>query len=313
MQFKKDGKINWFLFLRFFGISLFVIVLFKIDLTQVWTCITKIEGKYFFIALLFQFILLISKGIRWHLLKQSHERSGFLQNTAVFFESYAIGVATPGRVGEFTKIGYENGKQGKVASLLRIVSERGFDLGIFILIAGSALLFYPNLEIGSFIAVLIVTLAVVLILISFLLLSNNTFATFLNTLISKFIFRKKPISLVTLSHSVPSSIFIFALSLVGSLCHFISCYFLAYGLSFSYGFIEVSGVVSIAGLLNLLPITIMGLGTREVIFLYFFNNIDSSIILAFSFLVFFVAQIGGGLIALLLSQLLMVIDKKQKK
>ena len=76
MQFKKDGKINWFLFLRFFGISLFVIVLFKIDLTQVWTSITKIEGKYFFIALLFQFILLISKGIRWHLLKQSHEQAG---------------------------------------------------------------------------------------------------------------------------------------------------------------------------------------------------------------------------------------------
>jgi uncharacterized membrane protein YbhN (UPF0104 family) len=68
--------------------------------------------------------------------------------------------------------------------------------------------------------------------------------------------------------------------------------------------------VAIAGLLNMLPITIAGLGTREVTFLTVFNMVAKSSVLAFSFMMLLVAQIGGGLISLILGQLLLWYDKR---
>jgi hypothetical protein len=54
----------------------------------------------------------------------------------------------------------------------------------------------------------------------------------------------------------------------------------------------------------------MGLGTRELIFLYVFQSFDQGMVLAFSFLVVLVAQIGGGLISLMAGQFLLYKTRK---
>ena len=72
-------------------------------------------------------------------------------------------------------------------------------------------------------------------------------------------------------------------------------------------------MVAIAGLLNMLPITIMGLGTREGTFLLLFKPLAEPLILAFSGLVFLVAQIGGGLVSLILGQLFLIAAKKNNE
>ena len=58
-------------------------------------------------------------------------------------------------------------------------------------------------------------------------------------------------------------------------------------------------MVSVANILSFLPITISGLGTREAVFIYFFNNIQYSAEQAFvySTLFFFCFYIIGGLYA----------------
>lgn len=74
--------------------------------------------------------------------------------------------------------------------------------------------------------------------------------------------------------------------------------------------VEVSGGVAIAGLFNLLPITIMGLGTRELTFLYVFGPLTKNLVLAFSALMLTIAQIGGGILALILGQFFLYLNKK---
>ena len=103
------------------------------------------------------------------------------------------------------------------------------------------------------------------------------------------------------------------LSIASNLSYFISCYFIAVGLSYNYPILFISGVVAIAGLLNMLPITIMGLGTREGTFLLLFKPLAEPLILAFSGLVFLVAQIGGGLVSLILGQLFLIAAKKNNE
>ena len=62
----------------------------------------------------------------------------------------------------------------------------------------------------------------------------------------------------------------------------------------------------------MLPITIMGLGTREGIFLLLFQPMTEAMILAFSGLVFLVAQIGGGIISLILGYIFLSFADKRE-
>ncbi len=55
-----------------------------------------------------------------------------------FFESYALGVITPGRMGEVIKAGHKVKDKSIVDSGMKIVVERGFDMGFFLLFAGLA-------------------------------------------------------------------------------------------------------------------------------------------------------------------------------
>jgi len=103
------------------------------------------------------------------------------------------------------------------------------------------------------------------------------------------------------------------LSLASNFSYFISCYFLALGLNFDQGFLFISGAVAIAGLLNMLPVTVMGLGTREGTFLILFKPLAEPLILALSGLVFLVAQIGGGLVSLLLGQVFLSMSSTRKQ
>jgi uncharacterized membrane protein YbhN (UPF0104 family) len=85
------------------------------------------------------------------------------------------------------------------------------------------------------------------------------------------------------------------------------------GVNLPVSFLTVSGGVAIAGLLNMLPITVMGLGTRELTFLYVFKTFSEAQVLALSGLIFLVAQIGGGIIALILGQIFLNLKPSQNK
>ena len=100
------------------------------------------------------------------------------------------------------------------------------------------------------------------------------------------------------------------LSLLSNLSYFVSCYFLALGVGVDLSFLWVTGGVAFAGLLNMLPITVMGLGTREMTFIYIFASYPEPQVLAFSGLVFLVAQLGGGLVSLVLGQMFLAKAKR---
>lgn len=301
-------KIPWFRLLRILGLILFVYILFTIDFPSAWQILKSASLSYILLALLFQLILLIIKAHRWFLLRKAQEEKvGWIINSARFFESYTIGVVTPGRIGEFIKAGHEKQKDEKFISIIRIFYERGFDLGLFALISGLFFIYFfadtlPH--IGSLIA-----LGGTLVLIfSFLLMCSKKIINLVFLLTEKI--RKRKMNTENLNYSFSHTSFILLLSILTNISYFISAYFLAFAVKINDSFLNISGTVSITGIINLLPITIMGMGTREASFLYFLAEYPNSQVIAFSLLMFLIAQIGGALISLLLSQILFYINKK---
>ena len=295
-------KNKWFTLLRIAGIIVFILVLVNADLAEVWSNIKTVSGIFLFISILFQVLLLLVKALRWQVLI-GRPKSQFYQSLGEFFESYAIGVITPGRLGELMKTGYHEKRAGIIASGIKVFVERGLDVGFFIIIAGAALLWSGLVNLPNIVAISVFIFGWLVFIVSILLVGSNGMYNLMLRLYKKLhdvysVLTKKDTGVVVL------------LSLISNSAAFLSCYYLAVGINLDISLLGVSGGMAVAGLFNMLPVTVMGLGTRELTFLYVFQAFPESQVLALSALIFLVAQIGGGIIALILGQLFLFLAKK---
>jgi len=253
-------------------------------------------------------------GVRWHIMNDGRrEKTYWIISLGRFFESYAIGIITPGRLGEMIKAGHENSSNDKVNTLVRVISERGFDVGIFVFIAVLALFTGQFVVIESWILWLLALLSIGLIFISFMFLSSVKTLLFFQKLINKIPGKLSSLKLFPKKYKKGIASLIFILSVLSNLSYFISCYFLSLSVGLEIDIIVLSGGVAIAGLLNMLPITVMGLGTREITFISLFTMYGQSMILAFSVTMLMVAQLGGGLFSMLFGQILLIFNKREKR
>lgn len=311
---KNKKKISPFLILRLLGIALFMIILCRIDLGAMFAELKHLVVRYFLWGILFQILVLSFKGIRWHVMNDGRSAPPFwIRSFGRFFESYAIGVVTPGRLGEVLKAGHEQNKNETANSFIRVLSERGFDVSIFVLIAVAALFFGEFIQMVNSFRYIFLALGVALLIFSFLLLTSHKTWRVLQKIIHKFPWKFSHIDIAGKRYKKGTVWLVFLLSLLSNASYFVSCYFLALSVNLTIPLIDVAAGVAIAGLLNMLPVTIMGMGTRDLIFLSVFSSLPSASVLAFSITILLVAQFGGGLFSLLLGQIFLFIDRKNKR
>ncbi len=307
-------KISLFLILRLLGIALFIVILTRVNLKEIAEVLANVQITLFIYGIFFQILVLIFKGIRWHIINDGRlKKIHCIRSFGRFFESYAIGVITPGRIGELLKAGHEKTRNDKANAFIRVLSERGFDVGIFVFIAGLAFLFGNYINLNEYISVLIIAVSIIIIVVSFILLSSAKVLLYFQRLINRLPGKFSEITLTPKKYSLKQTSVIFFFSLLSNFSYFVSCYFLAQSVYMFINFVAASGGVAIAGLFNMLPVTIMGLGTRELTFLTLFDSFDQSNVLAFSATMLIVAQIGGGIISMILGQAFLLTDRKRIK
>ncbi len=309
----KNRRFNWFLILRLSGIVLFLIVLSRTDLGELWGWMKEVDRAYLFLAIFFQIMLLLAKALRWYILNESgFDVKRLKRRSGEFLEGYAMGVITPGRIGELMKAGHSGTRPGILRAGLRVIAERGMDLSIYFVIAGIAIIFSVLPGVTPFWGWLILVTGIAGMILSLLILISPAVVRSAEKLMKMIRALKKDVSLDFQHRSMLNTLGFFFLSFFSNLSYFVCCYFLANGVGMDLPVINISGGVATAGVLNTIPVTVMGLGTREVTFIYIFQDFPLAQVMAFSGLVFLVAQIGGGLISLLLGQILLWNSKPQR-
>lgn len=299
--------------LRLLGVVLFVIILFRVDLRSVWNALLLTRGDLLLLGAVFQLLILIAKGIRWHLMNDGRTATRYWVLTlGRFYESYALGVVTPARIGDLLKVGHEKGRNNIASTGFRVVAERSIDLGAFMMMAGLALVWGNYLRTEPMVGWLLITGSLMVLTFSFLIMASSGFINLTNMLLGKLPGTWSSIVIEKNNYSSANVFFVWLLSAVSNISHFVSCYFLAKAVGLSAGFMWISGAVAVSGLVNILPVTIMGLGTRELVFLHVFRTLEPGVVMAFSFLVMILAQIGGGAVSLITGQILLLTARKTK-
>lgn len=287
---------NWHYLL---GILVFALILYRIDLIETITIILELKIFYFIISTLLSIPVFFLRSLRWrYILLKLKIIYNFKPVMSIYFASLYLGLVTPGRLGEFTKLiylnhdGYPFGK-----SLFSVIIDRLFDFILLLIIATigilifSNLFYFPNLVFYGFF-----TLFVIIVLIILIKIRKDSLQKNIIKILNFVIPRKFRKILITESDDFFKNINIFSLisllnitgiTIASSLLYFLQAYFLILSLGISINFFYLVFTVSLAAIAAIVPISILGIGTRDaaLIFLLSHAGIRSELAIAFSVLI----------------------------
>lgn len=286
------------------GIVIFILIISRLDLHELILVLNDINYFYLFLGFLLSFPILTIKVYRWnYLMKKQNINYSFKDSFLMYGTGMYIGIITPGRLGELSKIAFlkKNNSLGK--STVSVVVDRLTDL-IFLLFFG----YFGFFLFFSLFKNLILILTLILVFSLILLI------TFLKTNIIKFLL-KKMLNLIIPAkyqkswkinfqdfinelkiYKLKNYLFIFLITAFSWFIYYFQTYLLAKSIGINnLSFLFISIAVTIAGLVTLLPISILGIGTRDVTLIGLFNafSINQETTVSFSFLILLIGILTG--------------------
>jgi uncharacterized protein (TIRG00374 family) len=292
------------------GIVLFVVILTRVDLGAIWRSYRHIEPGHVALALGLALLLTLVKSVRW---KRIVARQNLTVPLPMAFRIYAsalyLGLVTPGRIGDFAKSLYLTGRgmsAGK--AIFSSLADRLFDI-VFLVVAGYlSLLLLPgifkNQLLMSSVLLGLVALAVV-----GLFWRREFLKRFVRVFISRMPHRGIRESLDRVMTETIGDFGLLGPRAVGAatvltvlawVCHY-SCFILfARGLRIEASIHILIVSVSAAVFVSLLPVSLSGLGTRDLVLILIFRGAgltrEEAVTFSFSFIVVYLMQ---GLVGLL--------------
>ncbi len=278
-MFKKLLKNKWLI--RSIGIIIFILILiFKIDFEKLLQ-IVRIDYRYLTGAFIVLLMSSIIRPIRWqYILEKLNINYSFKKTYWLYYIGVLMGNITPGKIGEFGKIAYLK-KDGNTTSnsLISIIIDKIIDLIFLVIVSGIGIIvFYKFLKIDILPTLIIILIALLLLII---ILKTRAHKTLIKRLhLSDFIKKFK-------LYKFKNYFYIFLLTIFYWLSHYVIFFLLARSIGIDQlSFINLALSITMTGLIVLLPISILGIGTRDIslLFLFSFFGVAPELIISFSIL-----------------------------
>lgn len=271
--------------LKLIGVALFLWVLSQLDLKELVGRPLEADPLLLLASFILIFVLYAVKTIRWSVLQSC---AGLYQNFSQIWKMYNIGIffgnITPGKLGEFGRVGYlkKAGMHGGTGASL-VLLDRLFDIVVITLL--SLVSVWILFGIQWFLVALVCGGVVTLLFFCTLpwtrqLLFQFAWLRFLRVL-------KRPFVIFSLLF----------LTLVGWVFYFAWALLLAHSIGIVLPSAVLIAAFTITGMLSLLPIAPAGLGTRETALLILLTpyGIDAEQTIALSLLIFASILISSSL------------------
>lgn len=282
---------------RLIGIVILIIIIASIDRDTLLNVLRKADLQLIVIAaFLFPFWVFL-KAVRWHILIKGHGIAYPLKLCfLVYLSSNYLGVLTPSRVGEFTKIFYlkQDTNLPYVRGFSNVLADRLFDIFIMVLFACAGIFFFFRTY-WLLTSLLIITL---IILLSLFVIHLKT----LDTITKRILYRNnrhtiyarlKIFFLSLTTFNTKTFVYSFGLSILGVLLFFLIINLLAYSLQIKNGILFIPLSVSIASLVSLIPLSVSGIGLRDLSLIVIFGQVGLSPEKAVSFSILFLFYFTG--------------------
>lgn len=297
-------------YLNYLGLIVFIYILSTLNINVFIDSITTINYIYLVLAFLLNFPMIYCKSLRWQqiLIKQN-----ILLTSKKTFEYYMsslfLGFITPGRIGEFSRALYIKKNyidKGYGAVFSSVIIDRLFDL--YLLVTLSIIGFVNlSLEIDIFYSISFIS---IFFIIPFIVIKTSILLNILNILANKFSESFKEKSKIFIDDFISSfksvlsykNLILFSIiTILSYIIFFIQVYLISRSLDMNINFVTLTLIMAISNTISLLPISVSGIGTRDIVLIYFLVPLGFSteVTVMYSTLVLAVFFVGCSVIGLI--------------
>jgi glycosyltransferase 2 family protein len=291
--------------LSLIGLALFVIILSRIDLGALFSILSHTNILFLGLALLVNFLAIGLKSLKWNIIVNSVKPDFSLRDSIkAFFVGFSFSTITPAKLGDFVRVLYIKDDRCSLGkSISTVVIDRLIDIILlftiaFIGIYGFSIFYHIEiLSIGTVILIIATILAGLYIVLNRPLLSA-LLKPFFNIFVPRHLKDKVSVyyddffnGLFTFYHDRSRFFSSIGVGIISWIPPFIYGYLLALSIGVDTGILFFVLVIPVLSLLDLLPISISGIGTRDMalIFLFGLKGISPEQAVAFSLLYLFMS------------------------
>lgn len=264
--------------------------------------ISNVRFGYLLLSLPGVLLVLGLKSYRWRILIQNE---GFIYKKrrafGAFMASDAIGIITPGRIGEIARLYYlrQETAISFYAAFKTIISDRVFDFSFLGWFGLSGMLFYFK-SAGDFPGIYYVTGVWVMFVIGYLIgIKLLAFAC------KKTRFGRVPVLRFLLDSLLAvtgkQAVKMWLITLAAYCLYFFFSWIIMFALHLKPTYVDVAFIMSIMSLSTIIPISVAGFGTREatLVLLFSYYGLPGETAISFSILHFASFFLWGGIIGLI--------------
>ena len=283
------------------GLIVLALVLSRIDISQTAQHLLAVNKFYYGVSAMLSFPFFFLKALRWrYLMQKLGIRYSIPKAASMYFSGVYLGLVTPGRVAELARVMYlkrDGHSVGK--AFFSVFFDRFFDVASLAMIAIFGMLFFAGLlsiRRSEIYAALLILAAACLFVFAVVpgkifrsvlvggvkLLLSKKFGNAANASIDDFLGSLSAFSIKTVAVAAG-----FTLLSISFYC--MQAYLLAAAAGIKISFVYLIFAVSVSAFVSVLPVSILGIGTRDAAFLYLFTyvGIAKELAVTYSALVFF--------------------------
>lgn len=288
-----EGKLRLF---KIIGIGIFVFILFKINFSQFVGIWHKIDIVFVLAGLFFVVVEIIVRAAKWmYLLRFFSIPIPFGQSVTVFWVGLFIGMVTPGKLGDILKVYFlDVAENSRLRALLSVVLERVTDFIILAVVglASALAVFEWNANFSKSLFIMLLFGTVLL----FVIKQKHYLKDLIQKALSKYAplladqFQKLSVKHMLSDWQGADKRLLYVVVILLLFCwfvYFVSRYFLMLSLHITLSFLDMTACVALSTIFALLPISVSGIGTRDVsmIYLFSFYGLTAEQAIAFSIII----------------------------
>ncbi len=278
-----------------FGLLVLLYFIFRCGVGSIVPILIDLKMEYVLLSIAIIPLIIYLKGYKWNLIMRAH---GMNYSTAYASKVWLIGLFTatftPGRVGDVVRIFYVGGGRSAGKPLSTVLLDRVYDLGALLLIScfGGALIFY-----WFEMAMSMIFFGALVFLFALYVVSNKGIVRkVLRPVFKQFVPESMKSKLKLNFNDFYEGFYLFAkkrgvvagvavLTVVLWLVSIVQEYMLimALGLEGQVSIFYLVAISPIVIILTLLPISVSGIGPRDVSMIYFFSLVGVAPAYAISF------------------------------
>ena len=302
----KDNSFRVKKYSKYLGLIILGIIVFQINMEQLYKSILLIKIEYLLLAIIMNIPQIFIKSLRWnYLLRQQNIQYSIIHSFLIYFSSIYVGFITPGRIGEFVKVLYLKSERGIGISrgFSSVLVDRLFDLYLLILVGSVAIW---KLNLFGKLSISFYMVSWIVVLLPLLVLRKSIVTKIIKIIYKVAVFQKVKDRVEdnyikfydNLYRLLNLRLFASALlTIIGYSLFIIQCYLIVLAMSLPVNILTLTLFMSISNLISFIPISISGLGTRDMILIYLFSliGVGSELAVAYAFFVFITFFIFGGI------------------